>query len=70
MSIDIESRRKKFQEIYSKKRNNNIQKLIRQMGDKIKMEFYYEFDELIPSVMSDKIDKITAEYIEKVKNYD
>lgn len=28
------------------------------LADEIKMEFYREFDEIIPSVMADKIDKI------------
>jgi hypothetical protein len=33
------------------------------------MEFYYEFDELIPSIMSDKIDKILKEIIGEWEKY-
>jgi hypothetical protein len=36
---------------------------LKQFAERIKMEFYYEFDELIPSIMSDKIDKILKEII-------
>ncbi len=36
--------------------------LIKQVGERIKMAFYYEFDELIPSIMADKIDEIIKEY--------
>lgn len=34
----------------------------REIADKVKMAFYYEFDELIPSIMADKIDKIAEEF--------
>jgi hypothetical protein len=30
-------------------------------AERVKMAFYYEFDELIPSIMSDKIDEIAKE---------
>ena len=30
-------------------------------AERVKMAFYYEFDELIPSIMSDKIDEICKE---------
>lgn len=33
-----------------------------EFADKVKMAFYYEFDELIPSIMEDKIDKIAEEF--------
>ena len=36
-------------------------KQLKQFAERVKMEFYYEFDELIPSIMSDKIDKILKE---------
>jgi hypothetical protein len=36
---------------------------LKQFAERIKMEFYYEFDELIPSIMSDKIDKILKEIL-------
>ena len=30
-------------------------------GERVKMAFYYEFDELIPSIMADKIDELIEE---------
>ena len=39
----------------------------KELAEQIKMAFYYEFDELIPSIMADKIDKLVSEY-EGVKN--
>lgn len=35
---------------------------IKEFAEKLKMAFYYEFDEMIPSIMSDKIDKLLKEY--------
>lgn len=31
-------------------------------AEKVKMAFYYEFDEIIPSIMADKIDELLKEY--------
>lgn len=39
----------------------------KELAEQIKMAFYYEFDEIIPSVMADKIDELVSEY-EGVKN--
>ena len=36
-------------------------KLMKELAELIKVEFYKEFDELIPSIMSDKIDNLLAE---------
>ena len=33
-------------------------------SERVKMAFYYEFDELIPSIMADKIDEIAKEITE------
>lgn len=33
-------------------------------AERVKMAFYYEFDELIPSIMADKIDEIAKEITE------
>lgn len=33
-------------------------------AERVKMAFYYEFDELIPSIMADKIDEIAEEITE------
>ena len=35
---------------------------VKEFAEKIKMAFYYEFDEIIPSIMSDKIDELLKEY--------
>lgn len=39
---------------------------INKFAERIKMEFYYEFDELIPSIMADKIDNISEEIIKAI----
>ena len=36
---------------------------VREFAEKIKMAFYYEFDELIPSIMADKIDHLVKEMV-------
>ena len=36
-------------------------------AERVKMAFYYEFDELIPSIMADKIDEILKEITEGEK---
>lgn len=46
----------------------NIKKVRKETAEKfaerVKMAFYYEFDELIPSIMADKIDEICKEITE------
>lgn len=34
---------------------------IKEFADRVKMAFYYEFDELIPSIMADTIDNLVKE---------
>lgn len=34
---------------------------IKEFAERVKMAFYYEFDELIPSIMADKIDELVEE---------
>ena len=34
---------------------------IKEFAEQVKMAFYYEFDELIPSIMADKIDNLVKE---------
>ena len=36
---------------------------IEEMAEQVKMAFYYEFDELIPSIMADKIDELIKEMV-------
>lgn len=38
--------------------------LAERFAERVKMAFYYEFDELIPSIMADKIDEIAKEITE------
>ena len=35
---------------------------VREFAEKVKMAFFYEFDEIIPSIMSDKIDELLKDY--------
>ena len=43
---------------------NNKSEAIKEFAERVRMAFYYEFDELIPSIMSDKIDEIVKEMTE------
>lgn len=47
------------------KLDNLINDKLKQFAEKIKMEFYYEFDELIPSIMANKIDETLKESIKE-----
>ena len=40
-----------------------LNRTVKDVAERIKMEFYYEFDELIPSIMADKIDEIVKEML-------
>lgn len=44
---------------------HNTEIKLKQFAERVKMEFSYEFDELIPSIMADKIDKILKEFLGK-----
>lgn len=50
-----------------KEKNINLQeglkKAVEDVAERIKMAFYYEFDELIPSTMAGKIDEIVKEVL-------
>ena len=35
---------------------------VKEFAEKLKMAFFYEFDEIIPSIMSDKIDELIKEF--------
>lgn len=39
----------------------NVRAAVEDVAERIKMAFYYEFDELIPSIMADKIDELVEE---------
>ena len=36
---------------------------IKEFADRVKMAFYYEFDEIIPSIMADNIDNLVKEMV-------
>lgn len=40
---------------------------IKAFAERVKMAFYYEFDELIPSIMAEKIDELIEEIVEGKK---
>ena len=37
---------------------------VKDFAEAVKMAFYYEFDEIIPSIMADKIDNLVKEMTE------
>nr|DAL86623.1 MAG TPA: hypothetical protein [Caudoviricetes sp.] len=39
----------------------DVRAAVREFAENVKMAFYYEFDELIPSRMADKIDELVKE---------
>lgn len=40
-------------------------RLVEKLAKRIKNEFYIQFDEIIPSIMSDRIDKIVKEVLDE-----
>lgn len=38
-------------------------KALKRLADAIRLEFYREYEEIIPSIMSDKIDELVKEFI-------
>lgn len=41
--------------------NEERKQAVIEFAERVKMAFYYEFDELIPSIMADKIDELVKE---------
>ena len=41
--------------------NEERKQAVREFAERVKMAFYYEFDELIPSIIADKIDELVKE---------
>ena len=53
---------------FKERRENEIRKeTAEKFAKRVKIAFYYEFDELIPSIMADKIDEICEEIIGDIK---
>ena len=42
----------------------DVRAAVKEFAEIVKMAFYYEFDELIPSIMADKIDELVKEMCE------
>lgn len=40
-------------------------RLVEKLAERIKNEFYIQFDEIIPSIMSDRIDEIVKEVLDE-----
>ena len=47
--------------------NEERKEAMKEFAERVKMAFYYEFDELIPSIMADKIDALVKEECGKEK---
>lgn len=56
---EIERLKKYNTEVAYKHYNDGI----KEFADRVKMAFYYEFDELIPSIMADTIDSLVKEMV-------
>ena len=41
--------------------NEECKQAVKEFAERVKMAFYYEFDELIPAIMADKIDELVEE---------
>lgn len=41
--------------------NEERKQAVQEFAERVKIAFYYEFDELIPSIMADRIDELVAE---------
>lgn len=64
--------KKKTEELEDRIRHHNTKatfavmknELVRDFAEEVKLEFYREFDEIIPSIMADKIDELVKKYTE------
>lgn len=59
---------KQFCSIHKNIADDKLDAILEKFATRIKNSFYYEFDELIPSIMSDNIDKIKQEVLDEVHN--
>lgn len=46
-------------------KNNEKRELAEKLAERIKNEFYIQFDEIIPSIMSVRIDEIVKEVLDE-----
>lgn len=58
--------KERLSEFYIEDRRKNEQRkkaqVVREFAERVKNAFYAEFDEIIPSVMANKIDELVKEY--------
>lgn len=58
--------KERLSEFFIEDRRKNEQRkkaqVVREFAERVKNAFYEEFDEIIPSVMADKIDELLKEY--------
>ena len=58
----VQSERGEQEIAFFVKHNAEVRKqAVKEFAERVKMAFYYEFDELIPSIMADKIDALVKE---------
>ena len=60
-----EKERRYFHNYLKKERLKSATDAVKKFAETVKTELYYEFDEIVPSYMADKIDKIAKEIMEK-----
>jgi hypothetical protein len=54
-----------FIEQIAKIKRDTAKEILNEFAEDVKLVFYKEFDEIIPSIMADKIDELKKEYLEK-----
>lgn len=54
-------RNQEYAEKFFKKGYGDVRAAVKEFAERVKMAFYYELDELIPSIMADKIDELVKE---------
>lgn len=58
----VQSERGEQEIAFFVKHNAEVRKqAVKEFAERVKMAFYYEFDELIPSIMADNIDELVKE---------
>lgn len=68
MRQDLLSKNYAFDKYYDETIKKAKCEAVKEFAEKVKMAFYYEFDEIIPSIMSDKIDNLVKEMTENNEN--
>ena len=53
--------RQKYAKKFMEKGYGDVRAAVKEFAESVKMAFYYEFEELIPSTMADKIDELVKE---------